>query len=96
MNIKLLAVALSVMSVTACTPEKVLNGIVAADTGHNLIGYEPSEEDQPITTPTQSASSSSSSSSSSSEYVQPLGEPCEEGTFGFRLWTCVAGHRSYI
>ncbi len=93
MNSRLLIIALSVMSVTACTPEKVLNSIVASDTGHNLIGYEPAEEDQPITTPPKAAEPSSSSS----VYVPPLTEPCNPGDFAFRIWSCGPdGRRVYI
>lgn len=91
---KLIAISLVCITIAGCnqSASHVLSQLTIATVGHDTVGIadapdEPSEDAaippvEPVVEPPV--------------YVPPLGEPCDPGTFGFRLWTCVEGHRSYI
>lgn len=93
----------SLLLLTACDPSayKAIDQLEFQSTGHAAVPDALLAQNQPVEAIASSSASQEpivvvTPSSSSSEYVQPLGEPCDPGTFGFRLWTCVEGHRSYI
>lgn len=103
MHLKFAILVLASLLLSGCDHNvyTALDTLTQQSTGHAAVPDALLAQNQPV----ESISSSSASqepivvvtpSSSSSEYVQPLGEPCDPGTFGFRLWTCVDGHRSYI
>ncbi len=87
-SLKLLAIALSIASLTACKGVySVIDQQVEQSTGHALA-FVSSEESDEIR---------SSVAASSSEYVPPVTEACAPGEFQFRVWSCGPdGHRSYI
>lgn len=87
---KIIAISLVCIGLAGCNVTKVLDQQVAASVGHPLpfVTTDEPEEDIPVP-PVEPVVEPP-------VYVPPLGEPCDTGTFGFRLWTCVEGHRSYI
>ena len=88
MNIQLLAVALSIASLTACESKdfNVVDALVGQSTGHQQ-NFVDTTEDEPSIPP---------KAAEPSVYVPPLGEPCNPGDYQFRVWSCVDGHRFYI
>lgn len=90
MSLKLLAIALSIASLTACKPDD-FKALDLAE-GHDAYGAAPKVEalvtDTSSSQPASSAAIIPSSSSSEAPPPEPPKEPCEPGTHGFRLWDC--------